>query len=261
MTPRSFRRAQERKALKQARKAEQRPLAPNHISDVQFAANRANAQLSTGPKTAEGKAKVSLNAVKGGLTGRTVLLPGDDLEAYHASAERIRRTYNPVGDEEDALVQSLIDTEWRLNRIPELESAIYALAMRRLEPEFADIADPAAKMAMLRGEAYLQHSRDFSNLSIQETRLLRRRAKDTAALADLQRQRREAESKARVKVAPLAAPAQPSLGAASAMPHSPNYGNGFEFSLSPAGSEIQPLNARRFEPSHEEKTRELPNVV
>ena len=47
-------------------------------TEAQVHANRANAQLSTGPSSASGKAKSSLNAVKTGLTGRTVLLPGDD---------------------------------------------------------------------------------------------------------------------------------------------------------------------------------------
>ena len=51
-------------------------------SPKQLAANQANSQLSTGPKTPEGKATSSLNAVKTGLTGRTVLLPGDDAAAY-----------------------------------------------------------------------------------------------------------------------------------------------------------------------------------
>ena len=133
MTPRSIRRAEERKALKLARKAEQRQL-----SEAQLEANRANAQLSTGPKTAEGKFKISLNAVKTGLTGRTVLLSGDDIEAYNAAAARVRRSFNPVGEDEEAFVQSLIDTQWRLDRIPGLESAIYAVAMRRLADQFAD---------------------------------------------------------------------------------------------------------------------------
>src|SRR5579863_5462974 len=44
-------------------------------------ANRQNSLLSTGPKTPEGKAASSRNALKTGLTGRTVLLPGDDAEA------------------------------------------------------------------------------------------------------------------------------------------------------------------------------------
>ncbi len=58
------------------------------ISDARLAANRANAQLSTGPNTAEGKAKSSLNAVKTGLTGRTVVLPTDDAQAYSQHVAR-----------------------------------------------------------------------------------------------------------------------------------------------------------------------------
>jgi hypothetical protein len=55
---------------------------PETISDARLNANRANSQFSTGPKTEEGKAKSSLNAVKTGLTGRTVFLPTDDIHAY-----------------------------------------------------------------------------------------------------------------------------------------------------------------------------------
>jgi len=66
MTDRSIRRAAERKARKEARRA----------------ANQANAQLSTGPKTEEGKRKSSLNAIKTALTGATVLLPSDDVAEY-----------------------------------------------------------------------------------------------------------------------------------------------------------------------------------
>lgn len=191
MTPRSIRRAQERKVLKEARTAER-----NQPTEAQLAANRANAQLSTGPTTAEGKAKISMNAVKTGLTGRTVLLPGDDVEAYNAAAARVHRTFKPAGGDEETLVQSIVDTQWRLNRIPELESAIYAVAMRRLADQFPDVEDESTRLALIRGEAYLQHFRELSNLSIQETRLLRRRDKDTAALLELQRKRQEIERKA-----------------------------------------------------------------
>ncbi|HLH04775.1 MAG TPA: hypothetical protein VKX25_18555 [Bryobacteraceae bacterium] len=51
-------------------------------TEAQLIANRANSQLSTGPKTAEGKATVSHNAVKNALTGATVLLPTDDAALY-----------------------------------------------------------------------------------------------------------------------------------------------------------------------------------
>ncbi|MBV9034055.1 MAG: hypothetical protein JO182_06140, partial [Acidobacteriaceae bacterium] len=89
-------------------------------SERRLAANRANAQLSTGPRTDAGKAKSSLNAVKTGLTGRTVLLPNDEVAAYEAHIERFRKEFQPVGDQETHLVQSLADTQWRLDRIPNL---------------------------------------------------------------------------------------------------------------------------------------------
>src|SRR3954466_9201031 len=101
---------------------------------VQIAANQKNSQLSTGPTSEAGKAKSSLNAVKTGLTGRTVLLPGDDAALYEAHLSHFLKHRAPVGDDERNLVQSLADTEWRLLRIPALEMGIYAVG--RLE--FAD---------------------------------------------------------------------------------------------------------------------------
>ncbi len=49
------------------------------ISETKLKANRENATHSTGPKTEEGKKISSHNALKTGLTGRTVLLPTDDV--------------------------------------------------------------------------------------------------------------------------------------------------------------------------------------
>ena len=51
-------------------------------SPAQLAANRRNAQKSTGPRTAEGKKRASLNALKHGMTAKTVVLP-------HESASRL----------------------------------------------------------------------------------------------------------------------------------------------------------------------------
>ena len=76
----------------------------------------------------------------------------------------------------------------------------------------------------IRGEAYLQHFRELSNLSIQETRLLRRREKDTAALLELQRKRQETERKA----APASRPAPPPAMTYAPEPASSHFG--FEFS-------------------------------
>jgi hypothetical protein len=45
---------------------------------AQVNANQVNAQKSTGPTTEAGKAKSSANAVKTGLTGRIIMMSGED---------------------------------------------------------------------------------------------------------------------------------------------------------------------------------------
>jgi hypothetical protein len=45
-------------------------------SDRQLEANRLNARMSTGPRTIIGKARVSANALKHGLTGHDIVVTG-----------------------------------------------------------------------------------------------------------------------------------------------------------------------------------------
>ena len=153
-------------------------------SDAQLNANQANAQLSTGPKTPEGRAKSSLNAVKTGLTGRTVLLPGDDAAAYQNHIQRFLDRYKPSGEEEQALVQLIADTEWRLLRIPALEMGIYALGHIELAAKF-EHEDPAVRAALIQAQIFLTYQKQLNNLSIQEGRLRKQREKDTAELLNL----------------------------------------------------------------------------
>ena len=132
---------------------------------------------------------IQAQAVKTGLTGRTVLLPGDDAARYEAHIAQYIASHEPVGDGERNLVQSLADTEWRLQRIPGLEMGIYALG--RLE--FAELFsndDESVRQHLIEAKIFLTYQRQLNNLSIQEGRLRRQREKDTATLRELQDQRR-----------------------------------------------------------------------
>jgi hypothetical protein len=104
---------------------------------VPLAANRANAQLSTGPKSENGELVSSHNALKTGLTGRTIVLPTDDVATYEYLVAVINRKFAPADDYEKHLVQTIADTEWRLLRIPTLEAGLYALGRTELPAEFA----------------------------------------------------------------------------------------------------------------------------
>jgi hypothetical protein len=152
-----------------------------------LAANRTNAQLSTGPRSDAGKASSSKNAVKTGLTGRTVLLPSEDAEAYAAHLENYRREYWPVGTRETELVQSLADTQWRLNRIPSLENGIFALGRLRCGEILAEAPE-------LLDTYLLEHeAKQFANLHRQENRLRRYYQQDLKELKELQAQRKKEE--------------------------------------------------------------------
>ena len=49
---------------------------------AQLAANRANAQRSTGPRSVEGKSVSRFNALKHGVDAASIALPGEDSAAY-----------------------------------------------------------------------------------------------------------------------------------------------------------------------------------
>ena len=159
-------------------------------TQAQTDANRANAQLSTGPTTDDGKATCSKNALKTGLTGRTVLLPSDEPELYGAHIEQYMNQHNPVGDAERELVQAIADTSWRLARIPSLEAGVYALG--RLE--FAELfpeEDPGVRKQLIEAKIFLAYQRQLKNLSLQEGRLRRQREQDIAKLKELQKERED----------------------------------------------------------------------
>ncbi|HSU58550.1 MAG TPA: hypothetical protein VLI55_04495 [Bryobacteraceae bacterium] len=227
MTARSIRRAQERKAKKLARKSETNQVersfqaampAVQPVSEAQVAANRANAQLSTGPSSNEGKATSCLNAVKTGLTGRTVLLHTDDAAEYQHYLAAYEKEFSPVGQRECDLVQSIADTCWRLRRIPGLELAIYAQGRARFADEFKDY-DAALQPGLIELSTFMAYEKQLRNLQLQEARLSRRREKEIAELRELQ-QARKAETASRDEACLV-----PSEACLVPMP------NGFEFSL------------------------------
>ncbi len=65
------------------------------ISAAQLAANRANALRSTGPSPRQLR-QISNNALKHGLTGRVVVLPGEDADLYESRMLAYKEEFQPV---------------------------------------------------------------------------------------------------------------------------------------------------------------------
>jgi hypothetical protein len=95
------------------------------MSELRNTANQANARLSTGPKTPEGKAAVRHNAVRHGLLARDVVIPGEDAEAFEDFWNEVRAQFSPVGPIEEFLVERVVNSMWRLRRLMRAETALF----------------------------------------------------------------------------------------------------------------------------------------
>jgi hypothetical protein len=98
-------------------------------SQSQMDANRANAQRSTGPKTPQGKAASSLNALKHGLTAEQAVIPGEDPELFDQSLRSFFDHLQPVGPLETQLVEQIAMASWRLSRLRALETGLFTLRL------------------------------------------------------------------------------------------------------------------------------------
>jgi hypothetical protein len=90
-------------------------------TEAQIKANRQNAKKSTGPKTAEGKAAVSKNAVKHGLF-TDALIRGENPADYVVFHDEMLADLAPVGAVETMLAERVISLWWRLRRAERMQN-------------------------------------------------------------------------------------------------------------------------------------------
>jgi hypothetical protein len=192
--------------------------------------NRQNAAHSRGPVTLEGKRRVSLNALRHGLTGHTVVLPSEDLAAYQKHCGEFHTELKPQGLIETKCVQTIADTYWRLDRIRAMENSLFGLAIYERtgeaiegEPEMSP--EPLIHSALAQAKSLERHSDLLTRLSLYEQRLNRTLEKAKAELKQLQKERVEARENDFVKAANIA-----NLKQALRQPWTPRD-DGFEISL------------------------------
>jgi len=159
------------------------------------ATNRQNAARSTGPVTPEGKRRASLNALRHGLTGLTVVLPEEDLAAYRKHCAQFHAELNPKGLLETKAVQTMADTYWRLDRIRAMENNLFSLGFHDLSSEIAS-EDPTIHCALAQAKSLETRGDLLTKLSLYEQRLNRTLEKAKTELKQLQQERAEARDKA-----------------------------------------------------------------
>src|SRR5262249_21471776 len=108
----------------------------SQVSERKLEANRLNAQKSTGPKTAEGKANSRMNALKHGLTAQALVLPTENAEHYDNRLQQWLDDFEPANAAERALIDLAVQSSWKLERANRHEHAKICQRVRHAVDEF-----------------------------------------------------------------------------------------------------------------------------
>jgi hypothetical protein len=117
----------------------------NQISDRKRLANQRNAQKSTGPKTPEGKARSKMNAMIHGVFCQEIVILKEHLPLYRELRREIIRDLRPQNTIELAMVDKIIECQWRLRRLRVSESVEHDLELRDYLKEKGESYDEEMK--------------------------------------------------------------------------------------------------------------------
>lgn len=94
-------------------------------SQSRIDANRANAKKSTGPKTAQGKARTAQNGISHGLCSTRLIVRPDEKKEFDSFLLQLTGSFRPEGGAELTFFDQLIGAAWNLRRVARLESELY----------------------------------------------------------------------------------------------------------------------------------------
>jgi hypothetical protein len=136
-------------------------------SAAQIAANRINAQISTGPRTESGKEKSRQNSYKHGLTGEGVVFSVEDAAEIQRRTLAFEEELRPSGEISDALVRRAAFLSVRLDRAMLHDTDAVEQRVQKAKAEFvAPEGTSAADAAWMRVEAGRRAMFDTSRESI-----------------------------------------------------------------------------------------------
>ena len=181
------------------------------ISEKQLEANRPvsplgaparNAQLSTGPRTAEGRARSSQNARRHALTAQVSVMTEEDRAAHDKFCAEIVASLAPEGANEADLAQLIAEDRWRLHRIHAVEDNIFALGFFGPAAEF-DANHPEVHAALTQARVFLANPNQFSLLTLYAQRTNRGLERNMNQLRELQVERKARYERELAEVARL----------------------------------------------------------
>ena len=171
-------------------------------TDPRAEINRRNAEHSTGPVTEEGKSRSRFNAFRHGLTGKTIVMPWQDRQAYESFCRKILAGLKPEGPVEEQYAQTFADCSWRLNSATAREANLLSLAVHE-RAFLMNAGDEQVDDALAEAQALREGSQVMANISLYCQRIARQRDKALELLQTLQKARQEQAAKDLAEAASL----------------------------------------------------------
>ena len=122
-------------------------------------ASRANAQKSTGPRTAAGKAQSRFNALKHGIFAVHQIMFDEKPEDLAELSAEYHEHHNPTDSDQRFLVDTLVHNEWRLRRMRRVEADLW----RRAYATFL-VKNIEVTLKCTSGDAFATDSSTFERL-------------------------------------------------------------------------------------------------
>ena len=113
----------------------QKPKRKKTVTPRQLAANRANAQKSTGPKTLQGKLRSRYNSLTHGLTSNCTCIPSEDFQRYDFRRHDYSAMFSGANIFESEIIDELCANRWRKERAVRYETALMTEAIARYHDE------------------------------------------------------------------------------------------------------------------------------
>jgi hypothetical protein len=171
-------------------------------TEAKILANRRNAQKSTGPRTPKGKAVVSQNAMKYGLSTPQAVISTEDQAEFDSYRDQFLEELSPETPMESMLAERIVNLSWRLKRATRIQNqTIDALKRRQISDPLTELKKSFPFKAPLLPHDHLSQSppdlalgrlaiKDFSNSRVLERLLMYERRLESSlykTIVELQR--------------------------------------------------------------------------
>jgi hypothetical protein len=136
------------------------------------------ANQSTGPRTEEGKARSSQNALKSGIYSQAIVIPGENFEHYELLTAEYFQRFSPTTPELRDALDRLVLCVWFLRRYARIQAELFRSAMEQIPSAAAGLAFTAIDQSLSRLQRIVNSTHRNHDAALREVERLHKLASE-----------------------------------------------------------------------------------